>query len=341
MKTKKFLCLAFASCLMTGHALAQVPPVARKLPTAASVAKQGTVIKRIKYNGWEEAYTISNGIVEATIVPAIGRIMQFKYVDEVDGPFWSDITLEGTLPDPKSNDWANFGGDKTWPAPQADWPRVINRSWPPPAGFDSMPTQVQTNANSIVLTTPIDPDYGIRAERMITLAPRAAIMKVTTKYEKVRGNILNVSIWTITQLKHPEAVFMPASPSPTMKDGYVQQSQNLPENLKVEGGLISLTRGKTKTSKIGNAADAMVWAGKEWLVKISQPRVQNRTYPDGGSSAEVYTNGDPFSYVELETLGPLTPLDMGDNSSVTTTYELRKRNKLPLVKQARDFLGLK
>ena len=35
----------------------------------------------------------------------------------------------------------NFGGDKTWPAPQSDWPKLTPRPWPPPVAFDSLPVQ--------------------------------------------------------------------------------------------------------------------------------------------------------------------------------------------------------
>ena len=47
-------------------------------------------------------------------------------------------------------------------------------------------------------------------------------------------------------------------------------------------------------------------------------------YPDEGSSAEVYTNSDPLKYVELEMLGPLQTLKVGDSVSQTNTYTLSR-----------------
>src|SRR5712671_5823512 len=73
------------------------------------------------YHGWSNSILVSNGRVEAVIVPAIGRVMQFRLAGDEDGPFWENRTLNGRKPDPESNDWGNFGGDKAWPAPQADW----------------------------------------------------------------------------------------------------------------------------------------------------------------------------------------------------------------------------
>src|SRR5438128_9995792 len=86
-----------------------------------------TKITKAPYHGWPEAYRLSNDKVEAVVVPAIGRVMQLKFVDAEEGPFWENRALDGKLPDTSSNDWGNFGGDKSWPSPQADWPRITGR----------------------------------------------------------------------------------------------------------------------------------------------------------------------------------------------------------------------
>ena len=71
--------------------------------------------------------------------------MQFRFRGENDGPFWENRTWDGRLADPTDPDWSNFGGDKAWPAPQADWPELTPRSWPPPAAFDALPVRVEVN----------------------------------------------------------------------------------------------------------------------------------------------------------------------------------------------------
>ena len=48
-----------------------------------------TTIKTTPYRGWNEAFLLSNGTVEAVVVPAIGRVMQFRFAGpsvENDGP---------------------------------------------------------------------------------------------------------------------------------------------------------------------------------------------------------------------------------------------------------------
>ena len=90
-----------------------------------SNATAGVTITRTNYHGWPDSYIISNGKVAAAIVPAIGRVMQFGYLGE-DGVFWENLPLSGAIADAQlmvwaSKDWVNFGGDKTWPSPEADW----------------------------------------------------------------------------------------------------------------------------------------------------------------------------------------------------------------------------
>ena len=100
--------------------------------TRAQLARLRITVTRTNYHGWTDSLLMSNGKVEAVIVPAIGQVMQFRFAGESDGPFWENRALDGKSPDPKSREWGNFGGDKTWPSPQADWPKITPRGWPPP-----------------------------------------------------------------------------------------------------------------------------------------------------------------------------------------------------------------
>ena len=42
-------------------------------------------IARISWNGWPECLQIQNGIIEAVIVPCIGRVMQLRLLDDPVG----------------------------------------------------------------------------------------------------------------------------------------------------------------------------------------------------------------------------------------------------------------
>lgn len=292
------------------------------------------------HKGWARCVTIANGVIEAIVVPDVGRVMEFRFIGQAS-PFWEDPTLRGKAPDPASSDWGNFGGDKTWPAPQADWDKVTPRAWPPPVAFDSMPVEVTVRRDTLVLTSPVDPHYGIRTERVLALQPDAATMTITTTYEKVSGAPLKTGIWIITQLAEPVGVYAPVPVRSLFEQGYNRQSgEVLPADLKVSKGLLSLTRDPSKSTKIGMDTTRLLWVGRTDMVLIESPRQQGAEYPDQQSSTEIYTNPNPKAYVELEMLGPLSTLNPGDRIQHVNTYTLLPRKLDDAEADARRVLGL-
>ena len=325
--TKKIVLFAATLSLLCVAAFAQKP---RKV-----------TIQKQSYRGWNDALVMSNGVVEAVIVPSIGRVMQFRFVGESEGVFWENAALAGKPVNPTSNDWGNFGGDKSWPAPQSEWPKITPRAWPPPVAFDSMASTANVIGNTVELTTPVDPHYGIRVVRTISLDARQPVMNIKTAYEKVEGDPRKVGIWVITQLPEPVMVYVPLPANSINANGYVLQSKTAPPSLKREANLLSMTRDKTTAYKIGTDASTMLWMGEKFAVRIDSPRQPNAEHPDTGSSAEVYTNADPLAYVELETLGPLREMKKGDRIEHGNRYTLYRRGKKEAAAEAQQILEQK
>jgi hypothetical protein len=305
---------------------------------AKAVSGQHGIFMRINYHGWPDAILLSNGVVEAVIVPAIGRVMQFRFAGELEGPFWENDKLLGKKPEADSTNWANFGGDKAWPAPQTNWPQIISRGWPPPHGFDGMPMEAVAEGSAVILVSPVDPDFGIRVRRRIELQPGLPVMTTTTRYEKISGPSVEVGVWVITQAKDPVAVYA-ILPETTHSDAaYVRQSDELPVNFKLENNLIALTRDPKKNHKVGTMAGTLVWVGRTELLRIDSALVPGGKYPDGGSSAEIYTNANPLAYVELEMLGPLASMATGDKIERLSTYTLAHHTQNDPVAEVRQLL---
>jgi hypothetical protein len=282
---------------------------------------------RTNYHGWENSILASNGRVEAVIVPAIGRVMQLRRAGEKEGPFWENPALFGKAPDPESEEWLNFGGDKTWPAPQADWPNTTPREWPPPVAFDAMPWEAHIDGWNVTLVSRVDPDYGIRVRRLIEFDIERPIMTITTTYEKVSGRPKEVGIWVITQLKDPVGAYAVLPSVSRYREGYNRQTDEPPANLLLGQGLLSLTRDPKAAHKIGTDASSLVWMGRQELLRIDSARQFASRYPDQESSAEIYTNPDPLPYIELEMLGPLHRMIVGDKISRLSTYTLLRRRE--------------
>jgi hypothetical protein len=197
---------------------------------------------RTNYLGWENVILVSNGRVEAIIVPQIGRVMQFRFAGEAEGPFWENPELLGRLPDPQSTNWANFGGDKVWPAPQAEWKDHTRHDFPPPAGFDGLPYEAKLDGFVVTLTSAVDPSYGIRVRREIQLALDAPVMSITTTLDKVKGYSLRVSAWVVTQMKNPVAAYSLVPQPSRFREGFHLLSDERPPGLRLGAGWLAIPR---------------------------------------------------------------------------------------------------
>jgi hypothetical protein len=251
--------------------------------------------------------------------------MQFRLVGQSESPFWENEELFGRAPNPASTNWLNFGGDKAWPAPQGDWEYHTPREWPPPAGFDAVPFRATVDGWRVTLTSPVDPDYGIRTRREIQLGLDSPVMTITTTFEKVTGRPLMASVWVVTQLKDPVLVSASVARPSIFREGYRLQSDQSPPSIQRVNGILTLTRDPETAHKIGMDVPTLVWVGADTVLKIDSPRLPHQEYPHEGVSAEIYTNPDPQAYVELGMLGPLTKMIVGDTISRRSSYTLLPR----------------
>jgi hypothetical protein len=319
----RFLFLAFLALSPDPHLLAAQAPA----PTVAAAQN---------HRGWTDAIVLRNAVVEVVVVPSVGRVMQFRFVGETDGPFWENDKLAGQPmpPEPWKVAHGSFGGDKTWPAPQSAW------NWPPPVAFDAaLFTAHDGPDHSITFTSPTDARSGLRAIRRITLDPTEPVMRIATTYEKISGEPVPVAAWVIAQLRDPVAIFVPVPPHSVFPAGYAPTWKQPAGTLRREGDWLRLTRSPTVSQKTGNDGTDLIWAGDRQLLRLSIPRVTGATYTHGGCSVEVYTNSDPVPYVELETLGPVQTLRVGERTSATTTYRLAHRTTAPLETDVRALLA--
>jgi hypothetical protein len=290
------------------------------------------------YRGWRHSYLLSNGTVEAVVVPLIGRIMQFRLCGEQQGALWTNDALEGRVADPKSSEWMNFGGDKAWPAPQSDWEGVARRAWPPPAGFDSIPFEAKVDRGAVVLTSAVDPDYGIQVVRRIRLNIGRPAMVVGTEYHKVIGAAVRLAVWVITQLRDPAHIFVLLPEKSSFDTRFKQLMGPAPRDLRIDGKLLSLARDPGQCTKIGTEGSRVLWMGRDHALCIESSDASGE-YPDSGSKTEIYTNPDPMPYVEIETMGPLATLNVGDRVEQTNTYTLVPRSLPDETREAQRIFG--
>ncbi len=141
------------------------------------------------YHGWSNSVSINNGMVEAVIVPAVGRVQQFRFVGDTNGALWENPRTLGRAAT-GSGFYPNFGGDKAWPSPQSEW------GWPPPKGFDGSVCTVSFTNGIVTLVTPVDATYGIRTTRIIELVPGEPEMRCSDHF-RTDGGIAQDESWSV------------------------------------------------------------------------------------------------------------------------------------------------
>jgi hypothetical protein len=292
------------------------------------------------YNDWTNAILLSNGLVQAFIVPSAGRVMQFCFAGTNDGPFWVNSVMVGQTS--TANNWNTtgaFGGDKAWPSPQTTW---ADGGWPPPTGFDGEPYTYGFTNGVVTITSPVDSSYGIQCTRTIQLLFDEPVHRVSSTF----GN--PVGIWTITQVSDPVGIYVPVplpSNSIFAPTNWLQRESpaTMPPNFTDANGLVSFTRNTTSQCEMGFEAGSLAWVGATWSMRIDGPRVAGLTktnYPNSGCSTSVYTNPDPVPYCELEFFSPWTNLMVGQSMAFVTTYNLFNRTESDPTAEALKILGL-
>lgn len=274
--------------------------------------------------GERKAFALTDGRTEAIIVPEIGRVMRFG---KIGGPnlLWN---LSGS---PAATGWKNFGGDKTWLAPQSSWKAWHGSdNWPPDTAFDGKPHGAEVlSGGKLKLTTPLSPT-GIRITRTMFFDANGDFVIEQTA-QKVKGAPIRASIWSITQTVPGQAVFLPVNTTSDYNGGFLNMmgAGETQKSVLVKPNLLRVTPvGAGGGAKFGVDAPVSslisVRDGVAFLQKTAKPA---GIYPEGkngdGFPVELYINGDAKAfYIEMEMLGPLKTFVAGGKSTHTVRWGL-------------------
>ena len=317
-------------------------------PAAASAAPPPVTVTTISWHGWPQAVKLSNGIVEAVVVPQIGRVMAFEFTGHpetnplYENPDW--MPAKNRLPKP--GEWANYGGDKVWPAPQSDWPRLIGHDFPPDPAFDGLPETVHLLPTGLRLASPTSREFGLHIERTITLRPGRPCLYLTQTLARTAPGAAPdrpVAVWDITQVSGDGLFALPlpaltATPNAPFPLGY--QSLSSPpvappfwRVITVQGRRVLLVRRDPV-----NSHKAATKARDGWLVHVSAAGIvfaehsavaPGGVYPDDNSPGEVYSTAGASNYLEMETLGPLAQVRPGHSLTLQSIWHLSRLPAAP------------
>ena len=272
------------------------------------------------------AYKLTNGAVDAIVVPAIGRVMSFG---KVGGPnlLWNNDPAQLS-----GDGWKNYGGDKMWLSPQSDWKLFHGAdNWPPEAVFDGDAWKPDVlSGGKLQLTSGLS-KTGIRATRTLYFDDNGEFVIEQTA-RKESGAPLKAGLWSITQVVPGQAVFFAVDPDTQYKEGFFRFGNNHSQSAtRIKPNLIRVGPKATGSgSKMGfDTKISALAAVKDGLALVQKSARPDGQYPDGADQAgfptELYINGDPKTYYqELEILGPLQEFYVGTSWSHTVRWSLHE-----------------
>jgi hypothetical protein len=280
-----------------------------------SPVSAGVKVEMTTFQDWKEAVRISNGTVEVVVVPQIGRVMFFGYpgkpnflwVNGALGP--QDLNRPG---------YKNFGGDKTWWAPQSAW------NWPPDRSFDGEPYSFELLKDGVRMSSKVGALKPLKVTREIRLSDVGTLVRFKNRLENT-GARFQCALWQVTQVNDPAEVRMQIDPGKF----YNQQmgSKLDPKYHQFGSGLLKIARHPKTSYKFGGLTVGGLLSAKtngEWFVMKSD-RIRRAVYPDNNSAQEVYTNPDPDKYVELEQLSPLITMDVREIVIQNVEWSIRSK----------------
>lgn len=237
----------------------------------------------------------------------------------------------------RMGDWVNYGGDKTWPAPQG-WDGPGQWPGPPDPILDSGPYAAVADGDTVTMTSAPDPRTGLRFTRAITILDDGYELRLTA--ENTGSRRVRWALWNVTQLPgggtvtaglaRPEVVALVAgtgTPEYTVDgDRLVVPPQDVVGKLGVPGTAGWVSYGAlTLSFEVDPAGE----------------------YPDEGSPLEIWLEhplpsplaelgnlDPPARIVELEILSPLTALEPGESAGMAIRATVREDDVCPSPSRA-------
>jgi Domain of unknown function (DUF4380) len=311
-------------------------------------------IEQINFRGWDDAQRLSNGVVSLVVVPAIGgRIIAYDLASQPY--FYLNPELAGQLFTSEQHiergpyGWKNYGGDKTWPAPQG-WPERDKWPGPPDPVLDGGPFEliecgVRDGVAAVTMRSQPDPYTGTQITRRLSLGAATSAAHLHIEMQNISDKPVQWSVWDVAQLDCTTAdgqpdpactIYLPLDRHSRFATGYhlmVGPPADPTWQPDAGRGLLSASY-QGAMGKVG--IDRATWLGFTRRTSIGSYAFTERfayeeveTYPDSGVNAECWSNGPSEEqlrdgtaasfklwYMEMEVLSPLRELAPGARQSL-------------------------
>lgn len=276
-----------------------------------------------RYKDYGQVVKLSNDQVELMVTTDLGpRIIYYGFVggDNILGEMGVQEGVETEL-----GEWRLYGGHRLWTAPEA-----LPRSYAP----DNDPVEFETLQPCGVCLRPHEEErVGVRKELTVILERAGTRVDVHHKITNTGLWPIEVACWGLTIVKGGGTTIFPQEPfaphtecllpvRPLVLWSYTDMSD---PRWKFGSRFVQLKSDPALNTpqKIG-ALVKSGWAAYNLEDTLFVKRFgydQNAVYPDFGCNFETYTRG---SFMEVESLGPLTRLEPGQCATHVERWYLAK-----------------
>jgi hypothetical protein len=196
-----------------------------------------------------------------------------------------------------------------------------------------------------VLVSAISPRSGIQITRMFRFA-RDGRFVIDQKATNVAGSPTTISLWHITQVNSPEAVYFMPNPRTHYPGDYMVmtgKAGNLIRPIKEKAlTKVDLHGSRPDSFKIGVDTDQPVIASRKGTnLLIEYSTLNPGRYPDGGNKrgfpVEIFDSGGVSRFTETELLSPLYVLAKGQSCQAKVTWRLLKLSTRAQTQPQRDY----
>jgi len=283
-------------------------------------------LEKINYQGWSNCYRLANNLVQLVATTDVGpRIIRFGFA----GGGNEFAEFPESLGQTGGETWRVYGGHRLWHAPEA-----VPRTYYP----DNQAIALAEHDGFIRLIQPTETTTGIQKEMDIRLAPDAARVVVTHRLYNRNPWQVELAPWALSVMRPGGTAVIPLPPRGVHPQDLLPTSSiilwpysHMSDPRWTWGRQYVLLRhdaGRPQPQKAGvRASDGWIaYANEGHLFVKTFAYVAGADYPDLGSSVEMFTNAE---MIEIETLGPLTPLEPGTAVTHTETWHLFDDVPLP------------
>jgi len=260
------------------------------------------------YHGWPSCYRFSNEKIDLLLTGDVGpRVLRFGFVGQENQfqEFGSDLGETG------GESFRLYGGHRLWHAPEAR-PRTYSP--------DNSPLALEEHGDFVRLVQPVETTTRIQKEIDIHLDRDQAQATLVHRLRNTNVWPVELAPWALTLMAPGGTVLIPLPPRGSIQDNLLPTSTlvlwaytDLSDPRWSWGERVILLRNDLKAltpQKIGllNSEGWLAYQRGAVLFVKRFDYQPGATYPDLGSSAEVFTRGE---ILELESLGPLARLEPG------------------------------